>query len=129
MVENDVPQDRLRNALMEADIILGDLRDLIDNGKIQIMQLLSDTYGDSVASDPMLATHAESQREARLLELMNWQAREEMKKAVADLDAIDGGDAEGAHAEADEVLLRMVPRQVRQAYERLRERSARWACA
>ena len=50
--------------------------------------------------------------------------------AVAKLDAIDGGrDPEGAHGEADKILLRMVPPEVAAAYRRLVDRARWWATA
>lgn len=50
-------------------------------------------------------------------------------EAVAALDAINGHDPEGAHGEADEVLLAVVPAEVREAYERLAARCGWWATA
>ena len=51
-------------------------------------------------------------------------------KAVAELDAIDGpADPERAHDQADEVLLRVVPPEVAEAYRRLVDRSPWWAGA
>ena len=51
------------------------------------------------------------------------------EEAVAALDAIDGGDPDGAHGEADKILLAYVDPSVAGAYERLVERCAWWATA
>lgn len=51
----------------------------------------------------------------------------ETERAVAALDAIGGGDGEHAHAQADQILLGLVPAEVRDAHERLVERAAWWA--
>jgi len=48
---------------------------------------------------------------------------------VASLDAIGDGDPEAAHSEADALLLEAVPTEVAQAYERVIDRQAWWACA
>jgi len=45
------------------------------------------------------------------------------------LDAIDGGDPDGAHGEADDLLLEAMPEEVRQAYMRLVKRCRWWATA
>jgi hypothetical protein len=45
------------------------------------------------------------------------------------LDAIDPGDPEAAHDEADKILLALVPPFVAAAYERLVARSEWWASA
>lgn len=45
------------------------------------------------------------------------------------LDAIDAGDPERAHGEADLVLLAVVPLAVQRAYERVIDRSPWWASA
>jgi len=52
-----------------------------------------------------------------------------IEEAVAKLDTITGGDGEGAHCHADEVLLAMVPPEVADAYRRLEERADFWAYA
>jgi len=55
--------------------------------------------------------------------------RRDVDEALAALDAIDGDrDPEGAHAEADRVLLSAVPPKVADAYRRLVERNRWWAC-
>jgi len=48
---------------------------------------------------------------------------------VRELDSIDAGDPERAHGDADEVLLRACPADVRAAYQRLTERANWWASA
>lgn len=53
----------------------------------------------------------------------------EIQEAIADLDTIPEGDPERAHSEADKILLKMVPPEVRAAYERLTERCSWWAAA
>lgn len=50
-------------------------------------------------------------------------------EAVAALDAIDGADADGAHGEADNILLCVVPPAVEAAYRRLIARCGWWATA
>lgn len=50
-------------------------------------------------------------------------------EAVAALDAVLGGDPEGAHGMADDILLALAPESVRSAYERVMDRCAWWACA
>lgn len=51
-------------------------------------------------------------------------------EAVAALDAFDGtSDRERVHAAAGEILLQVAPKAVRDAYERLVERSVWWAHA
>lgn len=50
-------------------------------------------------------------------------------EAVARLDAIDGGEPEGAHGEADGILLASATPEVRAAYERLKGRAPWWATA
>lgn len=51
-------------------------------------------------------------------------------RAVQQLERVEGNvDPERAHAEADELLLSLVPREVREAYERLATRSRWWAGA
>jgi hypothetical protein len=54
---------------------------------------------------------------------------EAVDAAVATLDAIGVGDPEGAHSEADEILLSLVPAEVAAAYRRLVARSPWWASA
>ena len=49
--------------------------------------------------------------------------------AVADLDAIDGTDPESAHAKADDILLALVPPDVREAYHELWDRCDWWVTA
>lgn len=51
------------------------------------------------------------------------------REAVEQLNALDSGDGEEMHAEADKILLAYVPEQVRQAYERVQDRANFWACA
>lgn len=48
------------------------------------------------------------------------------EEAIEALDAISGDDPEGAHIEADAVLLAAVDESVFAAYERLQERAAGW---
>lgn len=50
---------------------------------------------------------------------MNQQTRMTTEEAVAALDALTGDDPCGDHEEADEILLAMVPVEVRDAYHRL----------
>jgi hypothetical protein len=63
-----------------------------------------------------------------------------IEETVAALDAINNpepghkrtwqdGDPEDFHSEADEILLAYVPVEVADAYRRLQERCAWWACA
>lgn len=49
-----------------------------------------------------------------------------VEMAVAALQAIGGGDPEGAHAEADLIVLRAVDPAVAEAYEKLVERAGAW---
>lgn len=51
------------------------------------------------------------------------------RNAVKALDALNGHDPEKAHAEADEILLAVVPPSVKAAYKRLQERAGKWNCA
>ena len=53
----------------------------------------------------------------------------EIYAAILALDAIDGGDPEAAHGEADHIILSLVPIEVRNAYERLTVRCDWWATA
>lgn len=46
--------------------------------------------------------------------------------AVAELDALTTGDPESAHGEADGVLLRFVPSEVREAWQRAHDRIGFW---
>lgn len=46
--------------------------------------------------------------------------------AVSALNNIDPNDPEGAHAQADAILLAMAPPVVRAAYERLRDERCPW---
>lgn len=48
---------------------------------------------------------------------------------VRALDSIAGGDPEGDHAEADDILLEVVPEEIRKAYEQLVARAKWWAFA
>ena len=50
-------------------------------------------------------------------------------EAVRRLDAISGQEPDGDHGEADEILLSVVPAEVREAYERLVDRARWWATA
>lgn len=50
-------------------------------------------------------------------------------QAVEQLDAMTGKDPERDHAEADDILIAMVPLEVREAYVRLIFRSGFWAFA
>jgi hypothetical protein len=49
-----------------------------------------------------------------------------IEDAVAALNAIRGGDPEGAHSAADLILRRVVAPEVAQAYEDLMERATGW---
>ena len=49
-----------------------------------------------------------------------------IEEAVAKLDALEKYDAESAHIAADDVLLLMVPPEVREAWERAQERIGFW---
>ncbi len=51
------------------------------------------------------------------------------EEAVARLDAIGNGDPEGAHSEAEDVLLELAPREVQEAFIRVMERQPWWAHA
>lgn len=51
-----------------------------------------------------------------------------VKEAVELLDKERGRDPEGAHAEADDILLAVVDPAVRDAYERLVKRAGWWGC-
>ena len=55
--------------------------------------------------------------------------RKAIKEAVAALDAINSGDPEAAHGEADAILLAAVPPEVAEAYRRLVDRCDWWAAA
>ncbi|QSR25554.1 hypothetical protein CFH99_07950 [Nocardioides aromaticivorans] len=66
---------------------------------------------------------------AALHGLLRGRADDSTSRAVAALDAIDGDDPDGAHSEADQVLLDAVPAEVADAYERLVARCRWWACA
>jgi hypothetical protein len=46
--------------------------------------------------------------------------------AVTDLRALDASDPEKAHAEADQILLDLVPTEVVRAYQRLQARCKWW---
>lgn len=51
-------------------------------------------------------------------------------EAVARLEGIDPrGDPEGAHGEADKILLAALPSEVRDAYRSVMERAPWWASA
>jgi hypothetical protein len=54
---------------------------------------------------------------------------ERTRLAVEALDAIDAGDPEAAHSEADAILLAYVPDDIRDAYDRLVARAHFWATA
>lgn len=49
------------------------------------------------------------------------------KEVVAELDQLDVSDPEHAHMKVDELLLRLVPQEVRDAYERVIARAPWWA--
>lgn len=55
--------------------------------------------------------------------------RSKITDAIAALDKISAADPEGAHSEADKLLLSLVPPDVRAAYERVTARAAWWGCA
>lgn len=48
------------------------------------------------------------------------------EEAVAALDAIQPGDAEANHGEAESILLRVVPVEVAEAYGRAEDRDRGW---
>lgn len=50
-------------------------------------------------------------------------------QAIKALNAIDGGDPEVAHSQADDILLAYVPEDVRNAYQALVKRCGWWASA
>lgn len=52
-----------------------------------------------------------------------------IQEAIDKLDAIDESDCEGAHMDADDVLLELVDERVREAYRRLVVRCGWWAHA
>jgi hypothetical protein len=52
-----------------------------------------------------------------------------IREAVAALDALDGTDPEGAHGGADDILLKVVPPEVAEAYSRVQSRCRWWAWA
>jgi hypothetical protein len=52
-----------------------------------------------------------------------------VEEAVVALDELNASDAEGAHSEADDILLELVPPEVKAAYYRLVARAPWWACA
>jgi hypothetical protein len=52
-----------------------------------------------------------------------------VEEAVAKLDALETPghrDSEGSHSEADDILLAVVPVEVREAYERVQDRADGW---
>jgi len=49
--------------------------------------------------------------------------------AVAALDAVSAADPEAAHKQADQILVAFVPREVRDAYDRLVDRCVWWEYA
>ena len=51
------------------------------------------------------------------------------EQAVNALDMLEGSDPEVDHADADEILLKVVHPDIRAAYERLVHRAAWWATA
>ena len=54
---------------------------------------------------------------------------EMIDEAIRALDTIDARDPEIAHSQADDILLHLVPMEVRHAYERLIGRCKWWECA
>jgi hypothetical protein len=66
---------------------------------------------------------------ARCLSLARLRETRAAEVAVERLNAIEGGDPEGAHGEADQVLLALVPAEVREAYRALVARCEWWAAA
>jgi hypothetical protein len=52
-----------------------------------------------------------------------------VEEAVAALDALNASDAEVAHSAVDDILLELVPPEVKAAYDRLVARAPWWACA
>ena len=55
--------------------------------------------------------------------------KDRVRRLVEELDAIDADDGETGHADADQVLLKAVPPEVREAYVRVMERAGFWAYA
>ena len=51
------------------------------------------------------------------------------REAVKALDALNPGDSDGGHKEADEILLEAAPAEVRAAYLRARKRAGGWGYA
>lgn len=49
------------------------------------------------------------------------------KEVVAELDKLDVSDPEHAHLKADELLLQLVSKEVRDTYERVSARASWWA--
>jgi hypothetical protein len=47
-------------------------------------------------------------------------------EAIAKLDAIDGNDIGGAHVDADQVILDLLPPGVQEAYYRVAWRAREW---
>lgn len=74
-----------------------------------------------------LALRAEHHTALRILEKVSEAA--DVADTVAALDAIGGGDPESAHGRADDVILAAVPREVRDAYQRVIDRQDWWAAA
>lgn len=65
------------------------------------------------------------QKENEMAKLTKLAAVERLNRIAA----VSSGDPEAAHGAADEVLLAMVPAEVRQAYQRVVDACAWWATA
>lgn len=48
------------------------------------------------------------------------------EQAIAELDAIQAGDGEANHSRADGILLRTVPVEVEEAWQRAHDRDGEW---
>ena len=53
----------------------------------------------------------------------------EVELVVKEFDALDVKDPEKAHSQADDLLLALVPADVREAYQRVVERARWWGAA
>lgn len=52
--------------------------------------------------------------------------KSEVEKAVKNLNEIDAGDPERAHKEADQIILDLLPTEVKEAYDGVVDRSWGW---
>lgn len=62
----------------------------------------------------------------RLVAVRRPMSPAEVNRFVKELDSITTGDPEGAHADADAVLLRAVHPRIRKAYDRVVRRTRWW---